>query len=903
MSIEKNTGLENPDAGGERAKILSTARLKVILSIFVVALLLALGGLAFLQVSRIFDQLTPAVAHDLAWKTERGVAELSYTTELGLALGESKAVKEAAATYLDDEDVQAFIALDADGKLVFSQPTDLGGRKTSLFQGEPGPAHELDGSYYAWLPVDIEGAEVGKLALQVSKKRLEAGDELRLNILKGMAGGSLVAFIVSLFFVSFYIGPLIRMTERAFTDLEERTREALESARLKSEFLANMSHEIRTPMNGVIGMAELLQKTDLSKKQRRYARTISTSASALLTIINDILDFSKIDAGKLSVRPVETDVKHLAEEVAQLLAPQAQSKGVEVMCSISPQVPREVMVDHDRLRQVLNNIMGNAVKFTNEGSVVLRVALGSHSRDDDTCVLQFSVTDTGIGIAPEDQKKVFEHFSQADGSLTRTAGGTGLGLSISLHLVALMGGSLELESELGKGSTFGFALSCPVVAGEGSRPSGKLPRTLIVDDNDTNRTVLEEIFEAWGVPNDSARSAAEALEMMSAAEARGEAFELALLDHVMDGMTGPELAAKIRERSGSKAPRLVLVTSLSESQGLDELFDDGLSKPVLQDDLRRVVQGPNARLRPEAEEDNQRLEFVGQPRILVAEDNPINREVMREILEELEVKVDLVENGALAIEALEKTNYPLILMDCQMPVMDGYEASRQIRRRKDEKANVPIIAVTAHAVQGEREKALAAGMTDYITKPVTIMRLVRMMAKYLETRAGVRSARPRDDEEEGVRSEAAVPHAAQAAERSAAASRRTVSTPAAEDAHESLAPESRRGDSLHSPSGAPTSRRIVLDPGVRRSKVVVGLFRKMVPDQIEGLREAVATGNSSEVKQVAHKLKGSCLALGAVSMAGVCAQLEPNPDDAHSLLGRLDQEHERVLGALDLEES
>ncbi len=895
MNSEKNRESNDFGDGHERSKVLSTARLKVILSVFVVALLVGLGGLAFLQVSRIFDQLTPAVARDLSWKTERGAAELSYTTELGLALGEAPAIRAAAITYLEDEDVEALVVLDPEGNQVFSHPADLGDRVESLFRGEPGPAHELPGSYYAWLPVDIEGAEIGRLALQVSKKRLLAGAELRSDILKGVAGGSLVAFIISLFFVSFYIGPLVRMTERAFHDLEQRTHEALESARLKSEFLANMSHEIRTPMNGVIGMAELLQKTDLNKKQRRYARTISTSASALLTIINDILDFSKIDAGKLAMRPVETDVKHLAEEVAQLLAPQAQSKGVEVMCAISAQVPREVMVDHDRLRQVLNNVMGNAVKFTNEGSVMLRVALEENLREEDTCVILFSVTDTGIGIAPEDQSRVFEHFSQADGSLTRRAGGTGLGLSISQHLVALMGGSLSLKSELGKGSTFSFSLRCKVVAGEGSRPSGKLPRTLIVDDNDTNRTVLEEIFEAWGVPNDSARSAHEALEMMAAAEARGEAFELALLDHVMAGMTGPELAVKIRQRGGAQVPRLVLVTSLSESQGLNDVFDDGLTKPVLQDDLRRIVQGPNAQVRPDQEEDIRRIEFVGEPRILVAEDNAINREVMREILDELEVKVDLVENGLLALEAIEKNDYPLILMDCQMPEMDGYEASRQIRLRKDEKANVPIIAVTAHAVQGEREKALAAGMTDYITKPVTIMRLVRMMAKYLETRAGAPPA-AQLEVEQGA---ASVPHAAIAARNLTPARRISSSQPPAAHA-DSFPPESIRGSAL---SGVPESLggSIVLDPEVRRSKAVMGLFRKMVPDQIEALREAVATGNSSEVKQVAHKLKGSCLALGAVSMASVCAQLEPNPEDAHQLLGRLDRAHDRVLSALDLE--
>jgi len=873
----------------ERSRILNTNRLKVILSIFVVALLLSLGSLGFFQVSRIFDQLTPAVAKDLSWKSERGAAELSYTTELAVALGESKAIREAAKTYIDDKDVKSLLVLDAEGKLLFAHPAGAKDREAELFGVPEGKAHDGVGSYHTWLTVDIEGAEIGKLALEVSKQRLEAGAELRSDILTGVGAGSLVAFIVSLFFVSFYIGPLVKVTERAFFDLEERTREALESARLKSEFLANMSHEIRTPMNGVIGMAELLQKTTLSKKQRRYARTISTSAGALLTIINDILDFSKIDAGKLTVRAVETDVKRLAEEVSQLLAPQGQAKGIEVMCSIAADVPREVMVDHDRLRQVLNNIMGNAVKFTNEGSVMLRVALSEHHREEDEASLVFSVIDTGIGIAAEDQSRVFEHFSQADGSLTRTAGGTGLGLSISQHLVELMGGAMSLESELGKGSTFGFSLRVKVVCGEGSRPSGKLPRTLIVDDNDTNRTVMEEIFESWGVPNDSARSADEALQMLDRATEQGEKFELALLDHMMHGMNGPELARKIRERAGAEAPRLVLVTSLSESQGLDAVFDDGLTKPVLQDDLRRVVQGTETAHR-ETQDEVQRTEFVGMPHILVAEDNPINREVMREILDELEVKADLVENGALALEAIEKRDYPLVLMDCQMPEMDGYEATRQLRRRTDDKAKIPVIAVTAHAVQGEREKALAAGMTDYITKPVTITRLVRMMAKYLETRVVAPVPRWEEPGEAFEEEETVIE---KPASRSATPPVRSNTPPV-----RSMTPPVRASSDEASGTSAPND---ALEPGVRRSKVVVGLFRKMVPDQIEGLKEAVSTGNSSEVKQVAHKLKGSCLALGARKMGNLCAEIEPCPDNGPELLKRLDEEHVRVLAALAAE--
>ena len=840
-------------------KIVSKTRLQVTLSAFIIALLLAVGVLGFVQVSRIFDHLTPAVQKDLRWKATRGVAELSYTLELGLALGDAQAIGKAASAYVQDRDVAALVVLNSQGSVAYRHPAQAAADPLTLFSGATNSAHEDPQAIVAWSPVDIEGAEIGKVALQVSKARLRAGDDLRRRIVAGVFIGCLGALVISLFFVSLYIGPLIDVIERAFADLEVRTREALESARLKSEFLANMSHEIRTPMNGVIGMAELLRKTQLTKRQRRYARTISTSATALLTIINDILDFSKIDAGKLAVRPLETDVKHLTEEVAQLMAPQAQAKGLELVCSVSPGVPREVMVDSDRLRQILNNVIGNAVKFTPTGTVVLRVGVVEGSLREETCILAFVVKDTGIGIAPQDHARIFEHFRQADGSTTRVAGGTGLGLSISKLLVELMGGTIFLQSALGEGSTFTFTLPCPVVSVEASKPSGKLPRTLIVDDNDVNRTLLEELFEAWGVPHDSARSGDEALQMLEAAQVKGVDFELALLDHVMDGMDGPQLAQAIRNRSGIRQPRLVLVSSMSQSQGLGDLFDDGITKPVMQDDVRRVIQGRENVARPDADEYVQHLRFVGEPRILVAEDNAINREVMREILEELEIRADVVENGQLALEALLARPYPLVLMDCQMPVMDGYQATRAIRALSDERSQVPIVAVTAHAVQGEREKALAAGMTDYITKPITILRLVRVMARYLST--------------EQVDSQLL-----------------TAKQAAFGSATHSLAPSQTESEII------PGTEALASD--VHRSATVVKLFRRLVPDQIAGLKEAINTGDSVEVGQLAHKLKGGCAAVGARKMSALCAILEPYPDNARQLIRDLETEHLAVLAAL-----
>ncbi|HSC87079.1 MAG TPA: response regulator, partial [Polyangiaceae bacterium] len=856
----------------------------------------------------------PTIAHDLRWKTERGATELSRSTEFAVVLGEPAKVREAAASYLKDEEVSTLIVIGSEGQLLLSHP-DRSAVTAPWFLGEPGKIRETAATYAAWQPIEIEGAEVGRVALGISKQRLAAGAELRSDILKSVAVGCLVAFLVAVFFVYAYIGPLVRVTHRAFADLEQRTREALESARLKSEFLANMSHEVRTPMNGVIGMAELLGKTELSKKQRRYARTILSSASALLTIINDILDFSKIEAGKMTVRPVETDVRRLSEEVTQLLAPQAQAKGIDVLCAIDPEVPREVLVDHDRLRQVLNNVMGNAVKFTNQGSVVLRVWQEQQAEDGSSALIAFSVKDTGIGIAPEDHQRVFELFSQVDGSLTRSRGGTGLGLSISKHLVELMGGTLSLESELGRGSDFTFTVRAEVLAGVGSRPPQEhMPRTLIVDDNETNRTVLEEVLDAWGVHTDSARSADEALQLIRRANSESRPFGLALLDQKMPGMNGTELARRIRVDEGERAPRLVLVTSLSDSAQVDEVFDDGLAKPILQDDLRRVLTGSNGRASAsERELLVGSYEFIGRPRLLVAEDNAINREVMREILAELEIDCDMAENGQEAMEMLERAAYPVVLMDCQMPELDGYEATRRIRRWDNERAHVPIIAVTAHAVLGERDKAISAGMTDYVTKPVTITRLSRVLARFLDTRKRAPSLvleDPREDDEPlgstptGIGAAVAAPSAPEESPATARAAAQEAAAPAAPQ--EAAAPAPRPAAPAATAAATPTVTRdpsVSLDGGVKRSATVVGLFLKMVPAQLEALQQAVRSANAAEARAQAHKLKGGCLAIGAYKMGSLCAQLEPHPENRSVLFAALNVEYMVVRKLLEAEQA
>jgi signal transduction histidine kinase/DNA-binding response OmpR family regulator len=638
--------------------------------------------------------------------------------------------------------------------------------------------------------------------------------------------------------------------EQALESLKTAMAAALEASRLKSEFLANMSHEIRTPMNGVIGMLRLISRMPLDGKLRRYVETADTSAGALMTIINDILDFSKMEAGKYELQSVPFDPGLVLQEVAELLSSRAHDKGLELICHRVRELPASLIGDPDRYRQILNNLVGNAVKFTATGEVYVEVSIDR--MDEQTTVLRTVVHDTGIGIAPEDQDKLFDAFSQVDGSMVRKFGGTGLGLAISKRLVEMMNGKIGVSSERGIGSRFWFTIQLESVSGaaQPERESATVPvgkRALIVEGSRRWCRVIEDHMGQWGVTTESFQGGRRALERFRERSDQGQPFQVAVIGACLQDVGIEEFVRLLRQLPSGRELPLIVLTQLGESATLSEVEAEitaQVAKPVRVSELYNVLisafsGGPRqpARVRQMPASQIKRSHQV----ILIVDDNDINRFVATEQVEAAGYSSLTAENGAQAVDLVKSGNFAAVLMDCQMPVMDGYTAAAEIRRWEGGKSRLPVIALTAHAMPGEREKVLNAGMDDYLSKPLRPHALERMLRRHV---------------------------------------RELSELPAAGD--------------LGANDNATAADAPELEVGMARSHKLVHLFLTQMPGQLAALDEAVAAGDFDLVEKRAHKMKGSCLALGAHRMANGVEALQ---HEAHQHDGALARK--RAEGARD----